>query len=690
MHGLPGLMSGRKGNDAYIDWVTNPSGGFMEPYTVDLTSHPVFREISDAKKRGEDFHVFDFSGEPLAETYALLASFAPKQFEGIKASGISFPARQINHYVFGAEVGLMFITPEPHPEAHDIFKRFGKVFEQTYTRFLDLQKAEAQARESQIQLAMERVRARTMAMQRSDELADAASLLFKQLEDLGIKSWSSGFNIWQNDGRSATINMCNPDGSITTPYYLPHTEDIFFIRICEARKRGEDLLVMETGGKELEDTYNYMFGLPEVRKVLGAMEDTGFQIPKFQVNHCAFFSQGYLMFITYEPVPEMWDVFKRLAKVFEQTYTRFLDLQKAEEQARESQIQLAMERVRARTMAMQNSNELPEAANLLFRQVRSLGMPAWSAGYCIWDEDKQAVTVWVSAEDVLMPSYRAPLTEDPTLIHMKEAYDRGETFFVEEIGGEELVKHYQYMITLPILDEMLKKINEAGHPLPTFQINHLAFFSQGFLIFITYEPVPEAHDIFKRFAKVFEQTYTRFLDLQKAEAQARESQIQLAMERVRARTMAMQRSEELTDTAALLFQQVNELGIHQWGNAFQLWDDDMKGVTSWTCTHGVESLKSKIPATEDPVMINIVNAAQKGEDLYVEEMGGEALENHYKSLTSLPVLKEVFEKLAEGGFTPPKFQVFHAAYFSYGYILFITHEPYPEAHDIFKRFCKSF
>ena len=36
------------------------------------------------------------------------------------------------------------------PEMWDIFKRFGKVFEQTYTRFLDLQKAEAQAREARL------------------------------------------------------------------------------------------------------------------------------------------------------------------------------------------------------------------------------------------------------------------------------------------------------------------------------------------------------------------------------------------------------------------------------------------------------------------------------------------------------------------------------------------------------------
>ena len=93
----------QEGNDAYIDWVTSPAGGFVEAYTVDLTSHPVFREISDAKKRGEDFGVFEISGEPLAETYALLAGFAPKQFKGIIASGFQLPPRQINHYVFGAD-----------------------------------------------------------------------------------------------------------------------------------------------------------------------------------------------------------------------------------------------------------------------------------------------------------------------------------------------------------------------------------------------------------------------------------------------------------------------------------------------------------------------------------------------------------------------------------------------------------
>ena len=38
-----------------------------------------------------------------------------------------------------------------------------------------------------------------MAMQKSDELTDVAELLFKQVNDLGIKTWTTGFNVWSED-----------------------------------------------------------------------------------------------------------------------------------------------------------------------------------------------------------------------------------------------------------------------------------------------------------------------------------------------------------------------------------------------------------------------------------------------------------------------------------------------------------
>ena len=169
-------------------------------------------------------------------------------------------------------------------------------------------------------------------------------------------------------------------------------------------------------------------------------------------------------------------------------------------------------------------------------------MPAWSAGYCIWHENQQAITAWMSSEGVLQPPFVAPTTEDELFMEMRLGYEDGKTFHVVEMGGENLVRHYQYMRTLPVVGEILDSIIEAGHPLPTFQIMHYAYFSHGLLLFITYEPVPDAHDIFKRFATVFEQTYTRFLDLQKAEAQAREAQIEAALERVRGQVNRMAKS----------------------------------------------------------------------------------------------------------------------------------------------------
>ena len=72
-------------------------------------------------------------------------------------------------------------------EKFDILHRFGKVFDLSYTRFNDLKKAEAQAREAQVEAALERVRSRAMAMHKSSELKDVARELRAQLGLLGTE-----------------------------------------------------------------------------------------------------------------------------------------------------------------------------------------------------------------------------------------------------------------------------------------------------------------------------------------------------------------------------------------------------------------------------------------------------------------------------------------------------------------------
>ena len=459
--------------------------------------------------------------------------------------------------------------------------------EQTYTRFLDLQKAEAQAREAKIEAALERVRSITMAMQKSEDLNEAASDMFKQIQSLGMQPWGCGFNIFDKDEKAVTQYMSLADGGISPPFRTPLTGDPFFIRIYDARQRRDELLVMESKGESLAATYRYMFSLPGSGEIFGDLENSGFEMPKFQITHCAYFSQGYLVFITYEPVPEAYDIFKRFAKVFEQTYTRFLDLQKAEAQAREAQIEAALERVRSRTMAMHKSSELLETAELLFDQLNQLGAELQGVAFAICDKVSVMVQKWTS-----IGVFSHPYNIEPGEERMYEAWKNQAGMYEEVYEGERQQKYYEAFMQIPEFRQGLQKFIDSGYPIPTWQKNHAVTFKYGYLLFITTKPFDETQ-IFLRFGKVFEQTYTRFLDLQKAEAQARESQIQLALERVRARTMAMQKSDELSEAVYILFKQFGELGENPDQATIGVINEQEHVIEYWVTMYGNQSkLKS--------------------------------------------------------------------------------------------------
>jgi len=594
-------------------------------------------------------------------------------------------------YTFHFTQGYIFIIGEERLSAmqEEMVLRFTKVFEMTYRRFLDLQKAEANARESRIEASLERVRSKAMGMHRSEDLALATATVFEELERLNLGTIRCGIGIINRSMRRvATWAATLSDNGMAAQVSGNESMDIHPLLhgAFEAWTRQEDYSHL-LQGEELHDFYKVQaainFNLPESQMIVSGREDLQ------QYYFCAMFPAGGLYAFRETAFPnEAKIVMKRFADVFNLTYTRFNDLQQAEAQAKEAKIELALERIRARTMAMHKSDELPEAANLLFLQVQALGMPAWSAGYCIWDEDKKGITLWMSSEGVLQPPARAPLTEDPSFIHMREAYERGESFFVEEIGGEELVAHYKYMRTLPVVGEILDSIIEAGHPLPTFQIFHLAYFSQGFLLFITYEPVPGAHEIFKRFGKVFDQTYTRFLDLQKAEAQAKEVQIELGLERVRARAMAMQNSEDVSTATATMFNELDKLGIENLRCGILIGDESQfMDVWSVTTANNEKTIKGtgRIDMNKTPLWQIIHKSWKQKTDFLFYPMAGEEKNQYYKTISNLSgySLTDSFRDMPD--------QFAQSYFFGEGLIWTFSLHPHSEAEKlILKKFTAVF
>jgi hypothetical protein len=140
------------------------------------------------------------------------------------------------YYVEGFMKYGCFGVMVKHPlQEHEnkILERFAIEFERAYTRFLDLQKAEAQAREAEIELALERVRARTMAMQKHDDLIGVINTLAEQLLQLGFDLQVANFSngISDRDWDLWLFGMFDNGVSFTKRAVFPWFDHPFFHRV---------------------------------------------------------------------------------------------------------------------------------------------------------------------------------------------------------------------------------------------------------------------------------------------------------------------------------------------------------------------------------------------------------------------------------------------------------------------------
>src|SRR6056297_2414079 len=681
-------------NDA-TEWFSSEEGT-MPVYRTPREN--VFLEYYEAGKLGESLYIKEFEGDACAAHYDYLCTLPVmgEALRELKANGGSFPEKQIDHATFFKYGYLLFITLDVVPEAHDIFKRFAKVFEQTYTRFLDLQKAEAQAREAQIETALERVRSRTMAMQNSEELEEVILEVLKKLQGLRISmdQRAAAIFTYEAGNKEYTQWVASPGYNSILSFNTPYFDHPVQNDIWNARQNRTDFYAKPYPVEVKNSLFKYLFDLPALKNMPQSEKTKALNFKHYSIS-IAFQKQAALVVVDHSGIPLTEaenSILIRLSKVFNQTYTRFLDLQKAEAQAREAQIEMALEKVRSRTMAMQNSNELPEAANNLFLQVQELGIPAWSAGYCIWEEDQKSATAFMSSEGVIQKPFVLPSIG--VGYDFSEPLKKGEVFHVEELGGKLIHEHYEFMRTLPIFGEVIDGILEAGHPLPTFQIFHICYFEHGYVMFITYETVPKAHGIFKRFAKVFEQTYTRFLDLKKAEAQAREAQIEAALERTRTQSMLMQRSDELSTTTQVFHEQLRLLGIDSEFSYLWLPDEDEKNHLFWATWDEQKKRKTvyrnkavTFPLDKNEPAIKACYAAWESEEtVHVNEVKSNEVKEYFNTWSELlnGVSKFQPELFPDGLF-------YIDAYMDYGcFGIMIKRELDDDEKNILGRFSKEF
>ena len=648
--------------------------------TILYNSHPATKNLVKQVRSATDaFAEFVINGDELDQWREYRKSMG--EMDDPKLHNI----RQLSYYFFSIGTGAIGIsTYEPvSEEKRDVLKRFRNVFELAYRRYIDVTQAEAQAREAQIQLALERVRARTMAMQRSDEMAETAAILFEQFFALGEKPERMAieivneeehvFEIWATEHGGKQFNSVIKT-SLEEPYVMQ--------KMYRAWKEQNKSITIDLQGNELEAYFQFLkkMKLPVDRKIFGNR----------RVQNVATFSRGILTIITPEPRPrETIDILERFAKVFDGTYTRFLDLQKAEEQAREAQIEAALERVRSRSLAMHKSDELQEVVNTVQASLVELGVKMDSANFNILYEGSRDMDLWIAniysqrihvpyldlkpvrdmmdARDHGITSLQVACTQEQKNLFWKDAFEK--TGF--SVASTERKKFILESKCWTVLWALAKHCG--------IQLNSYSRDSY----------TEEEVEITKRFANVFEQAYVRFLDLQKAEAQAREAIIESALERVRSKTMAMHNSQDVGDTVSTLLDELVKLGVETNRCGILIYSDKMTAEV-WTAKSNPEGKSTltmgQLDLAVHPLLSGIYQAWKNKEPLFTYPMVGKDLIAYYEAINETKYYPTSFELS-----TLPSKEFHSDFYFPEGSIFAFTAVPIPPvATIIFKRFAGVF
>lgn len=559
-------------------------------------------------------------------------------------------ATALYYYFFSIGIGDIGISTLKSIDESQIkiLKRFRNVFDLAYRRYTDITLAEAQAREARIEVALEKIRSRALAMRNSSEAGNVSTLLFSELEKMDINP--SGFSIMIFDeeldkyelwrAKEVAHQGAYETFSIKEMYdkfdkYVPG----FSEELKSAWTKGNPFFVVEFRG---EKRVSFL----QANREMANYSDEDFEKmkkgwPDPTCWHLVFFKYGWIGVLQNKQlIKEDLLLIQRFAEVFDFAYTRFLDLQKAEAQAKEAKIEAALERVRSRTMAMQKSDELGDVAVVLFYQMNQLVSNLWTCGFVLCEKDRDEDEWWLSMDDDFTRGFFLPNVGDYAHATLYDGWLKGDPFRTVQLDGNDLQQHYDWLMDIPVSRTIFEEMDAAGLARPTWQKLHAAYFSKGYLVLITREPCEE-EEIFKRFAQVFDLTYTRFLDLQKAEAQAREAKIEAALERVRSRTMGMQKSEELKEVIRVVYEQFIHLKINVDHAGFVI-DYTPKGDWHfWIADE--QDIPSKIthPYFESVWANQFNEAKEKGADFFATNLNFEEKNKFYNELLSyVPGLPE--------------------------------------------------
>ncbi len=542
------ILDYKERDDMHI-WLADHQQGVPSEITIPYFDSPHWNSFVEAKSKGENFFAnlldFEEKNKFYNDLMGLIPSMPEETIQNIFGKrGLTISTVLLDN------VGLYIENYSGTPftdEENATLMRFGKVFQQAYTRFLDLQKAESQAREGKIQLALERVRMVALGLSRSEQMLEVAKSLYEQLLELGFTNM-----------RNAIIDINNEDGDTFTDYDYSHemsgtiTQMSYYDdptlqgQFQKMSTTTDDFFELVLEGEELEDLINMRIKNGEDEDVrLLNIDQLTYNLFSFGNGAIGISNFGILS-------TEEKAILDRFRNVFTFAYKRYNDLASAEAQAREVQIELSLERIRAQVTGMQESTDLLDIVVAMRSEFVNLGYEAHYFWHMHWlpYTYKKAMTSGDGAKIGMVMTLPRHIHGDiPTVANWEKSK---EPIFVLAMDVDVAVDYIDKMITLgdfELVDPQAPSLDDIRHIGGlTFVMARTTHGEIGFsLPGVVPNPPKEAVDTLVRFAGVFDLAYKRFEDLKTAEKDL--------IEIKKARQKAESALTELKATQAQLVQQ---------------------------------------------------------------------------------------------------------------------------------------
>jgi len=634
-------------------------------------NHPITRIFANKMLQGKGkFYIRHLRGDQVKEW------IAHQKTTNVFIDSYLNHTRRLSYYWYSlGPVALGISTYKPlSPESKALFMRFLSVFELAYRRYLDIDQALSQAREARVEASLEKVRAIAMGMKKPADLLNVCETMYREFTRLGFDGMRNAMINIHDDAQKTFVNYDYSDTIGKSTNHLAYSiHPLVEKQIREIRSAPDAFSQTCFTGKDLAAWTRF-------RKAIGEKDDPRIKLKGGLYYYFYSTGAGSVGISTFGPLAEDKIVLlRRFRNVFTLSYRRYADIAIAESQAREAEIQLALERVRARTMAMQNSAELSDTVYELFQQFRYLGEDPDQATIGIVNEADRTIDYWVTMYgQPVRKMFRFSITEPHVTNKIYEAWKLGKKSLVIDLRGKALQAFMKYRAA---------KGGAAVNPREKRRVINVGFFQKGLLNVQSREDrSEESLRLLERFATVFDQTYTRFLDLKTAEAQVKEAQIENALEKVRSRTLAMQRSEELAQTASVLFQQLILLGIEPNRLYIGITEKSSPLIEFWTTDEDGSRVGTmfRADASRNASMKKMLRGWEKEEKTLVMEMQGKELQEYFRYL-----VEELQVPFREGLSQKRRWQ--YIAYFSKGFIgMAAPDEQPPGTLHLLERFAFAF